>query len=296
MPNQLIRLPFLLPEFCRTSWVSDRARATWESRLKGISSAWSAIETASVQSGVRNAAIINIRPEVLESRTAKFEQIGMVVKVLAKVKARSCYSSSIEPPRPGDAFSFRVAVGKPDAVERVARAHQQRDERTIGTDLGYPSCCSEFFCVTWVDAKLRDTTWPMSVATAGAKINDEFSVECGGAPQANILWRWMGVRAVPHLPCRFDCEQTVAFAENMLSVGRSIGFEREVEDMLTILSWPVEWSALHGIAEVKTPILKFVTRTDATAYKYRVRRNGTSYPLEGAIGLVFPYQAPLTVA
>jgi SAM-dependent methyltransferase len=59
-----------------------------------------------------------------------------------------------------------------------------------------------------------------------------------------------------------------------------------------ILSWPVEWTALHGIAEIKTPVLKVVTRTDATAERYVVRRPGASWPREGSTGVRFPFQTP----
>jgi hypothetical protein len=62
--------------------------------------------------------------------------------------------------------------------------------------------------------------------------------------------------------------------------------------LLEILSWPVEWSALHGIAEIKTPVLKVCTRTDATPSKYVVRRQGDAYPEEGAKGLTFAYRLP----
>jgi hypothetical protein len=56
-----------------------------------------------------------------------------------------------------------------------------------------------------------------------------------------------------------------------------------------ILSWPIECSALHRIAEIKTPMLKASTRTDAIPCKDTVRRQGDSYPLEGIRGLNFPY-------
>jgi hypothetical protein len=65
-----------------------------------------------------------------------------------------------------------------------------------------------------------------------------------------------------------------------------------MEWLTEILTWPVEWSALHGIAEIKTPVLKVSTNTDATALKYVVQRKGASYPVEGAHGLKFPYQTP----
>ena len=64
----------------------------------------------------------------------------------------------------------------------------------------------------------------------------------------------MGARAVSHLPCRFDCEKTVALGQQLIEVGRKAGYERAMDWLLDVLSWPVEWSALHGIAELKTPV------------------------------------------
>jgi hypothetical protein len=59
-----------------------------------------------------------------------------------------------------------------------------------------------------------------------------------------------------------------------------------------MLRWPVEWSALHGIAEIKTPVVKISTRTDATPQKYTVRYLGDRYPEIGVQGLTFPYKQP----
>jgi hypothetical protein len=144
-----------------------------------------------------------------------------------------------------------------------------------------------------VDQRRIDTTWPMASATA-APIDGGPIVEVAGPPEANILWRWMGVRAVPHLPCRFDCPQTAALGRSLVAVGRTGGYGEEMDWLLEILSWPVEWSALHEIAEIKTPVLKLVARTDPTPSKHIVRRLGQTYPAEGARGVAFPYHVRRT--
>jgi len=64
---------------------------------------------------------------------------------------------------------------------------------------------------------------------------------------------------------------------------------------MTALSWSAEWSGLHGIAEIKTPVLKVITNTDATARKGILRWNGSTFPAEGANGSTFPYRAPTSV-
>ena len=47
---------------------------------------------------------------------------------------------------------------------------------------------------------------------------------------------------------------------------------------MQVLSWPIEWSALHGIAELKTPILRASVTTDVTHYKYMVFYPGIFHP------------------
>jgi SAM-dependent methyltransferase len=56
-----------------------------------------------------------------------------------------------------------------------------------------------------------------------------------------------------------------------------------------MLTWPMEWSALHGIAEIRTPLLKIATDAEATPEKHVVRTTGSAYPDEGARGIVYPY-------
>jgi len=51
----------------------------------------------------------------------------------------------------------------------------------------------------------------------------------------------------------------------------------------------MEWSSLHGIAEVRTPVFKIAFDTDATARPYRVQLRGTKYPEDAERGLRFPY-------
>jgi hypothetical protein len=133
-------------------------------------------------------------------------------------------------------------------------------------------------------------------ATPSDAERSEVVISPGQSYLGNMFWRSIGVRAVPHLPCRIDCADSLTLAERMLLVARQSGFANEADWTEEILSWPVEWSALHGIAEIKTPIMKIITRTDATAGKLVVQWQGVTYPAEGAIGVRFPYQPPVRPA
>ena len=285
------RLDFRLPDFVRLSWVSDAAREVWEPRLRRIGQAWAKIEWLSVVSGIRSCGVTMASPEDFVARAGEWAKHGLTA-LPVEMQGLTNYSYSSTPVKAelGRPFQFRLVLGTPQDVATFREVWEACDERGIGRLLGYPSCCQEFFEKVWVSEGSVDTTWAMAAGTAGSVNGDRVLEVSGGPREANILWRWMGVRAVPHLPCRFDCRQTVELGKQLVEVGRQAGYEREMDWLLEILSWPAEWSALHGIAEIKTPILKVSTRTDATAHKYVVRRKGDDYPSEGARGVSFPFR------
>jgi hypothetical protein len=284
------RLDFVLPDFTRLSWVSDAARDVWEPRLGRITKAWLEIEWLAVLSDVRRCGVTMASAEELIARSGEWVKRGLSALPLEIQGASGhSYSSSGRKAVLGEPFVFRIVLGRPPDLAEFASAWDAGDNRGIGRLLGYPPCCVDFFQAVWADQKLVDTTWPMALATMSLPKGAN-AIEVTGPPEANILWRWMGARAVPHLPCRFDCGETVALGKQLIEVGRAAGYEEEMDWLLQVLAWPVEWSALHGIAEIKTPVLKVSTRTDATPSKYVVRRQGEAYPAEGAQGLAFPYR------
>ncbi len=286
------RLGFELPEFTRTMWVSDRAREVWDARLHRVRNAWVEMEWLAVAAGVRRCCITFATPEDFLAKGPKWAKLGLnALPVEMQGMQNYSYAGRSTAYEPGKPFVFRFVLGSPRDVMEFHDAYQASDEKRIAAFLGYPPCCYEFFRRVWVEDGLCDTTWPMAAATH-APADGGHLIEVEGPPEANILWRWMGVRAVSHLPCSFHCPKTVALAKKLLDVGRQAGYAEEMDWLLEVLRWPVEWSALHGIAEIKTPIVKVSTKTDATASKYVVQRRGDSYPAEGAQGLNFPYQMP----
>lgn len=138
-----------------------------------------------------------------------------------------------------------------------------------------------------------DPTWFIA---AGSRPHDpgDTCLDVDGPWQTNVLWRWLTICAMPHLPCSLDCEASRAIADRLIALGREAGYAEEMSWMREVLSWPVEWTALHGIAVISTPILKISARTDTTEQKFTVRRHGEAYPAEGATGLCFPYRRQTT--
>lgn len=268
-----------LPDFTRLAWVSSEARTEWEPRIAAFIGAWDVIERAAVAAGIRRAALQHAAPGELPGLAAWAAAAGLTaLPISIEGFSETAYSQTVISLAPGKPWRYRLVIATPADALTFAAAWADNDDVAVGELLGYPACCRIFFRRVWRTLALVDTTWEMS---------DDGT---DGPPEANPLLRWLGVRVAPHLPCGFRCSETVDFARSLVALGRRLKFDAEMDTALEMLTWPVEWSALHGIAEVRTPICRVVSRTDHSAGERIVRRRGSSYPAEGARGIRFPYR------
>lgn len=282
------RLGFQLPNFTRISWVSDTARSSWEPKLRRVAEIWLDIQWLAILSGLRRCSFALVPPRYFATRSEKWSELDL--DALPVGMELSASSNFITNPinEKANGFALQVVVGRKQDVEEFKTFLDADDQQTMGARLGLPSCCVRSDQERQRQGFL-DTIWNMSVASVPSYSGD-FEIEVAGPNETNIFWQPVGICAVPHLPCRVDCASTIQLGKDLIDIGKSAGYVDEMNWLSEILSWPVEWSALHGIAEVKTPVLKISTRTDATARKYTVRRKGVSYPQEGGQGLKFPYR------
>lgn len=262
-----------LPDFSRRQWTSAQARSVWEPRITSIGQQWAAAERASVENGIRSAALQSISPEQLCELSQRAASKGLVVTPLSKQGRAENYAASVQQTGSG-AWDYRVVLSTLGVAGRFVEAWRKADDETIGQLLGYPECCRRFFAETWGNGSV-DPTWSMA--------------DHGDGPlEANILLRWLGVRYVPHLPCGFRCDDTFELGRKF----RELIPKTEREWMDELLSMPMLWSSLNGIGEVVTPIVTLNFRTDVNHELCEIRRLGEYYPEAGAHGLRFPYRPP----
>lgn len=293
-------LDFQMPEWMRVMWVSEKARRVWQPRVSRVAQLFHDLERHAVVDGLKPAALQAIQPHDLPRLTEWAARHGLVIMPVDMI-ANTEYATRVTKPRPGDAVAYWAVIGKPDVAKELFEAVHAQANQLVGRLLGYPACCCDHFATYW--GKQVDPTWLAAINTPEheyRKTDDPTqqgktyaeTVRLKSPPETNLLLRWIGVRAVSHLPHSFACEESVEIGKQMIQVGRAHGYEREMDWLLEMLSWPVEWSALHGIAVIVTPVLKISANTDPTAWKYVVQREGTSYPEEGVMGLVFPFRTP----
>jgi hypothetical protein len=288
-PSLQERLDFELPEFVRISWVSDIARDVWQPRLRRIMTVWDELELLTVAERVRPCCWTIVSSDDLISRSEQWLRMGLAALPFAKLHSegtRPADGARVDSDTP---VLYRVVVGRSADVLAFRDAYAAHDHTEMGRQLGYPPCCTGFFARHWGRAGRKDLTWLMTVHESVLHADTRIAV-IEPLPSCNVLWRRLHIRAGPHLPCCFSCTPSQTLMDRIVDIGRASGHEDEMRWLVELLSWPAEWSALHGIAEVKTPILKLCTNTDATAFKYTLRLNGTHYPIEGARGAHFPYR------
>lgn len=308
MGAALTRYAFPVPEWTRTIWVSAAAQALWAPRLSAISQAFQAAERASV-GPVRQAARQAIAPEQWPVFSRKAAESGLVAVALTQSAAGSAYQAGPASMTAGAPWAYTAALTASAAAARAfLTAWDAGDDVVIGELLGFPPCCTAFFRRVWVEQQWIDTTWPMVQDTL-MHPGDQVVCQDGSHErrellvprpvEANILLRWLGLRWVPHLPCSFACPGTVALGQQFRALMVDGGHAQEAAWLDELLDSPVEWSAWHGIAEIKHPLFKISAKTDATAEKLVVRRDGRRYPEAAARGNVFPYRRatvhPLTL-
>ena len=295
--RRMERLDFTLPDFTRLAWVSDDGpRRVAAARSRASRRRGSRSSGAPSLAGVRRCAVDDGTPEELPRSGARVGGRGP--------RAR-CPVEMVGAQRPavlGDPGAAQTgrAVRVPARDRRAARRRRRssgvgrRRPGAIGDLLGYPPCCREFFRRTWVD----DAHGRHDVADGGGDRGATMRRARGRGRRARRSRTSCGA-GWAHAPCR-TCRAASTARRPSSSRERSwrsaatAGFGEEMDWLLEVLSWPVEWSALHGIAEIKTPVLKVSTRTDATARTlHGAAPRATGFPTEGAHGLRSPFEVPV---
>jgi hypothetical protein len=278
------RLNYRLEEFVRHSWASNEAQDTWEPRIGKIVNCLHDLEWRSILEGLRACALTSVPPDELEFFAAMLATHGLTIASLEKVAVQDTYTNSFKTPQEGEPFHYWCAIGRAPDVQLFEAAYVEHDDGAIGRLLGYPKCCIDFFNKVWVDERFIDTTWPQAQNTAAKKSITPTHIEISGSPSCNQLLRWLGPRLAIHLPCSFDCQPTIDLTNKLIEVARSAGFHGEMDWMEEMLSWPVDWIALNGLAEITTPVGTVSTVTDATVEMYRVSYIGTGYGRARGVG------------
>jgi len=163
------RLDFKLPEFSRFIWVSEEAKNVWLSRFQHISVAWELVERFSVISGVRQAALQTVTPDALIPLSNWATSHGLVVVPLARQGVSDGYQNATVEYSEGNPWTYRVVICTPQYARDFVEAWNVGNDNVIGTLLGFPGCCREFYKWSWVEGNWRDVALTSAIGKSAAK-------------------------------------------------------------------------------------------------------------------------------
>ena len=230
------RHPFRLPPFQRIAWTSAAARLRWQRAIETAHDGSAQRLLEAVAQGVLPCALLEaseVRVPLL-LRTAS--ERGLEALPIAAPAAAPVW---LLPAPASNRLLLAVCPRGKLASHRETFAHAPLSELLLS--LGWPRCCAD----THARHDFSDPSWACALASEGKTI---------GPSASHPFLRPLGVRGVPHVPCRLDCAASRELANQL----------RTQEDQDAMLDWPLTWSALHGIAEVCTPAFRLVYDTDGS--------------------------------
>jgi len=259
----------ILPDWTRHAYVSAAAREWYAPLFADYISAFHTLERLAVVEGIRQAAWQFISPAELVEQTAWAHEHGLLLIPAENSFTGQSYSSGAPPAGTGTA-SYRCVLVKPHLYEHILPF---RDNQKIGRYLGYPQCCRNAFDVTWGSGWV-DTTLAQWELTDWTK-----------PTLASTLWRFMGVRFVPHLPCSWSCVESNNLASQFIDLANKYGYGEQVRFAKELFAMPVKWSQVFGVAELVSPIVKVSTRSNWTPTMECAEKPGSHAEVTDALWL-----------
>jgi len=263
------------PGVSRIIWNSAAAKATWAEAIRRISSAVHAAEIRSVELGQRPCATLTIRHDELTGMSLRHPEL--VFLPIRNVKKFDGFSHAHHDIGSGetDYFIHLVVAREFSDAAKFRAAYFAGDNDAQGALLGFPECCRRFFSEVW-PAGYIDPIWQAAMATPGAAVDDGQAI-VDAHPYSNPLLRYIGLRVGFHIPCSFQCAETIAQSETRLDLID----EGDRKLLEALLSMPMTWDAYHGIAHVKTPLFWLVNTSVPCAERHTVEVKGKYIPREG---------------
>lgn len=218
-------------------------------------------ELTTVAEGLRKCATTHIRSEWFYEDLSVLADMGLIFIPLRKCKRIQGFANLFYDPEPNQPFDiFGIVSRSMEDAEKWKKAFYGSDHKTMGKLLGYPECCIEFFCKTFPHE--YDPVWSAGINTKHilcAENNQKLLMLEEMYPECNMMLRYFGLRAIPHLPCSFTCRESIDLAEMFL------GYISQKNLLLDFLESGIMWDAWKGMAIIKTPY--FVGAVNTVPYK-----------------------------
>ena len=281
---------FEINPFTTVNYVSTEAKTIWKPLIQECSELIQRLELISVAEGQRKCAWQTVAVNRIAQLTITCMALGLNVYPIHNIATwGDGFAHKVKPATENGPTSTYCIISK-DIVDAQAfrSAHENGNHLLQGEFLGFPECCTEFFNKNWPE--YYDPIWQAAENTKNKKVIDSETIEIEEPNQiSNPILRCIGLRVGFHIPCSLGCAYTAAAGIERLSLCKTNKDKDAAETLLALLSMPMEWSVLHGIALVKTPIFYVRANSLPAIKKYTIKLMGKFIPKEAMPGKNFPF-------
>lgn len=265
-------LNFDVKPFVKRVWHGPQFKADWEERLRRAARLHHHVEYEMVKRGHRKAATIHLTGSTFDKEFERIQKDGMVWLPLVRTKSYNGFSHKHFPTHANDPNSsvYGVLACDMDAALAFKAASESSpvDHETIGDLLGFPPCCTSFFNEVWAQG-FYDPIWQAAERTPGVKYLAHNHAVVEGSILCSQLLRYGGFRVTSHLPCSLWCEPSREIGRVWWDVGLDIDPEG-AEALLRVMALKQNWSVLHGVAVIETPVFTMWTNSMPTKGKWTI--------------------------
>jgi len=261
---------FHLPPFIRHTYVGESQRATWEPRIEAVRAALVRLGVLAASRGSCPLSLVSVTPAEVFTIHNLAASYGLHTRLLSR-SART--------------LREWMVIGGEHLTAAYLQAWEKGEDTILDELAGVPACCQQA-----VQGRgRREAGWPLLAdhrAAGGPGVDAQYS------PVLNTLFSPLGIDLLGYQPCSPHCEESQNRGRAWLALGREAGMAEAMDWLTEILDWPAEWSALHGIVELKTAIIKLAYDTEFTHATVTVRYHGQTLATEAARGRSFAYRQP----
>ncbi|HET8846037.1 MAG TPA: radical SAM protein [Ktedonobacteraceae bacterium] len=262
---------FFLPPFLRQTFVGEAQRSKWAPRIAAVRTMLARLSVLAVRDNLVPLSLVTVSP----GEVFTLHNLAATYDLRTRLLSDELQKGFVT-----------MVVGAEQITARYQQAWQEKDETLQDTLMEVPVCCQNAHR-QWRQAGHNDPTWQL---VANGQPNQQIDISC--SPVMNILLRQLGIALPDYLPCHLHCEESTRRSSALLALGHEVAAGEEIHWLEEMLNWPAEWSTLHGVAELKTGIVKLAYESDFFEQKHTIRYHGVTLASDAARGLSFAYQNP----
>ena len=264
---------FHIPPFVRHAFVGEAQRSIWQPRLTAIHTDLARLGVLAVNSKVIPLAQVSVSP----SQVFEIHNLAATDGLHARLLFNSAHTQR-----------EKMVIGGEQITAQYQAAWKAQDHALLDQLAGLPSCCQAAHQRLLLTG-YSDPAWLLLAANPTQASTE---VDLHAPPLLNMLLKPLDINLLGYQPCHPNCEASQPLANELIALGYASGMTKTMDWLAEILDWPAEWSALHGIAELKTGIIKVSYNTDFTHEKQTIRYHGHTLAANAVRGLSFAYRKP----